>query len=69
MAYTKTQTLNEFCSALSYDSEKLQNETKEEFLARKQDEWAISIVAQKIQSDRNKEAQILASNEIMGLNI
>lgn len=58
MALTKTEALDKFCEALNYPTSKLPNESKVEFLARKQKEWALLIV-------KNK----LASEEVAGVDL
>lgn len=69
MPITKTQALDKFCIIQNYDTTKLVNETKAQFLARKQKEWALSIITEQINRESQVSLRDSLINNVTGLDV
>lgn len=65
MALTKLQALDKFCIRMDFSKKKLLNETKVQFLARKQKEWALSIIEKQLTIEQRQTFQ----SEVKSLDI
>lgn len=66
---TKLAALDRFCTGMKFDTQALQGETKVQFLARKQKEWALQIIKDVYRAEVNATAQAAVDAEVASLDI
>lgn len=69
MPITKKEALDKFCIATEYDKYKLQDETRQQYLARRQKEWSMDVVRSFVHNERRKESEAQAELDVKNFDI